>query len=338
MDRTTTIRASVHDVEITLLISIGLVIVVVFIFLRSPRATLIPAVAVPTSLIGTFAVMYLFGYSLDNLSLMALTISTGFVVDDAIVVMENITRHIEDGMEPFAATLLGAKEIGFTVVSISISLIAVFIPLLLMGGIVGRLFREFAVTLSTAILVSMAISLTTTPMMCAHLLKSEHAKGHGRLYNMSESGFDWILNLYRRSLRWMLENPGLVLTALLLTIALNVAIAIKIPKGFFPQQDTGALSGAIRGPQDASYPTMNSALLAAENVIKSDSAVQNVIGFTGGGGATNTGNIYVVLKPLNQRKISAADVINRLRPRLNRLTGASDIFAGIAGSTYRRTR
>jgi multidrug efflux pump len=323
MDRTTTIRASVSNVERTLLISIGLVIAVVFVFLRNGRATLIPAVAVPTSLIGTFTVMYLLGYSLDNLSLMALTISTGFVVDDAIVVMENITRHIEDGMEPFAATLRGAKEIGFTVITISISLIAVFIPLILMGGIVGRLFREFAITLSTAIVVSMAISLTTTPMMCAHLLKGERNRAHGRIYMMSERAFDWVLNLYRRSLAWVLENPGLVLTVLFLTIALNVAIVIKIPKGFFPQQDTGALQGMIRGPQDASFAVLNAALLQAEGVIKRDPAVQNVIGFTGGGGATNTGNIYVVLKPLNQRKISAADVINRLRQPLNRITGAT---------------
>jgi multidrug efflux pump len=323
MDRTTTIRASVSNVERTLLISIGLVIAVVFVFLRNGRATLIPAVAVPTSLIGTFSVMYLLGFSLDNLSLMALTISTGFVVDDAIVVMENITRHIEDGMEPFAATLRGAKEIGFTVMTISISLIAVFIPLILMGGIVGRLFREFAITLSTAILVSMAISLTTTPMMCAHLLKGERNRRHGRVYMMSEGVFEWVLNLYRRSLAWVLENPGLVLTVLFLTIALNVAIVIKIPKGFFPQQDTGALGGMIRGPQDASYPVMNAALQQAEAVIQRDPAVQNVIGFTGGGGATNTGMVFVILKPLNQRKISAADVINRLRPHLNQITGAT---------------
>jgi len=322
-DRTTTIRASVFDVERTLMISIALVILVVFLFLRNPRATLIPAVAVPTSLIGTFAVMYLFGYTLDNLSLMALTISTGFVVDDAIVVMENITRHIEDGMEPFAATLRGAREIGFTVVSISISLIAVFIPLLLMGGIVGRLFREFAVTLSTAIIVSMVVSLTTTPMMCAYLLKGEATKNHGRIYMLSERFFDWVLSLYRRSLHWVLGNPGLVLTVLVLTIALNVAIVIKIPKGFFPQQDTGSLQGMMRGPQDSSFPAMNSTLLQVQSEIKKDPAVQNVIGFTGGGGATNTGNVFVILKPLNQRKISAADVINRLRPKLNRITGAS---------------
>ncbi len=323
LDRTTTIRASVNDVERTLVISIVLVIVVVFVFIRNGRSTLIPAVAVPVSLIGTFAVMYLFGYSIDNLSLMALTISTGFVVDDAIVVMENITRHLEDGMEPFAAALRGAREIGFTVISISISLIAVFIPLLLMGGIVGRLFREFAVTLSTAILVSMVISLTTTPMMCAYLLKNEHERKHGRIYMASERFFDWILSLYRRSLHWVLENPGLTLTVLFLTIALNVALVIKIPKGFFPQQDTGALAGGVQGPQDSSFPAMNSSIIQLANVIKSDPAVQNVIAFTGGQGTSNSGNIFVALKPLSIRKISAPDIINRLRPKLNRLPVAS---------------
>src|SRR6202042_2188982 len=264
LDRTTTIRASVSDVERTLLISIGLVILVVFVFLRNGRATLIPGIAVPVSLIGTLAVMYLFGYTLDNLSLMALTIATGFVVDDAIVVMENITRHMEDGMKPLAAALKGAEEIGFTVFTISLSLIAVFIPLLMMGGIVGRLFREFAVTLSTSILVSMVISLTTTPMMCAYLLKSEHNEKHGRMYETSERFFQWILSLYQRSLRWMLDNPALVLTMLALTIALNVAIVFKIPTGFFPQQDTGALQGNMRGPQDASFPAMNATLLQAQ--------------------------------------------------------------------------
>ena len=326
LNRTTTIKASVSTVERTLMLSIVLVIIVVFIFLRSGRATLIPAVAVPVSLIGTFAVMYLCGYSLDNLSLMALTISTGFVVDDAIVVMENITRHIEDGMEPFAAALKGAKEIGFTVFTISMSLIAVFIPLLLMGGIVGRLFREFAVTLSTAILVSMVISLTTTPMMCAYILKNPHAEKHGRMYKAMDRGFDWVLSLYRRSLRWALENPVLILTVLLLTIALNVAIAIKIPKGFFPLQDTGSLGGAVRGPQDASYYSMNVAIQQILKVVKNDPAVENAISFTGGGGASNTANMFVALKPLDERKISASDVINRLRQPLNRIVGASSFL------------
>ncbi len=320
MDRTTTIRASVSTVERTLLLSIVLVIIVVFIFLRSGRATLIPAVAVPVSLIGTFAVMYLCGYSLDNLSLMALTISTGFVVDDAIVVMENITRHIEDGMTPLEAALRGAKEIGFTVFTISMSLIAVFIPLLLMGGIVGRLFREFAVTLSTAILVSMVISLTTTPMMCAYILRNPRAEKHGRLYKSMDRGFDWLLSVYRRSLHWVLENPVLILTVLFLTIVLNVAIVIKIPKGFFPQQDTGSLSGAIRGPQDSSFPMMNDSVRRIQTVVKDDPAVANAISFTG---ASNTGSLFVTLKPLDERKIGAPAIIDRLRPKLNRLPGAS---------------
>jgi multidrug efflux pump len=323
LDRTTTIRASVSDVERTLALSIILVIVVVFVFLRNGRATLIPAVAVPVSLIGTFAVMYLCGYSLDNLSLMALTISTGFVVDDAIVVMENITRHLEAGMDPFAATLKGAKEIGFTVLTISISLIAVFIPLLLMGGIVGRLFREFAITLSTAILVSMVISLTTTPMMCAYLLRDEHSRPHGRLYMVTERMFERILSIYRYTLHWFLDNPVLTLTVLFLTIALNVVTVIMIPKGFFPQQDTGALGGGVQGPQDSSFPAMNDSVQRIVDVIKKDPAVQNVMAFTGGGGATNSGNIFIALKPLDERKITAPEIINRLRPQLNRLPVAS---------------
>ncbi|MGA7295032.1 MAG: efflux RND transporter permease subunit [Terriglobales bacterium] len=323
LDRTTTIRASVNDVERTLIISVVLVILVVFFFLRNPRATLIPTVAVPVSLIGTFAVMYLCGYSLDNLSLMALTISTGFVVDDAIVVMENISRHLEAGMQPFAAALQGAKEIGFTVFSISMSLIAVFIPILMMGGIVGRLFREFAVTLSTAILVSMVISLTTTPTMCAHLLKEAKQEEHGRLFQWSENFFAWILETYRRSLVWVLDNSLLILVALLLTIALNVVVIMKIPKGFFPQQDTGALIGQLQGPQDASFPVMDNSIKELVGVIKSDPAVANVIAFTGGGGTLNSGFIYIALKPLNERKIGAEAILNRLRPRMNRLPVAS---------------
>ncbi|MFZ0954554.1 MAG: efflux RND transporter permease subunit [Candidatus Sulfotelmatobacter sp.] len=329
LDRTTTIRASVSDVERTLLISIGLVIVVVFVFLRNGRATLIPAVAVPVSLVGTFAVMYLFGYTLDNLSLMAMTIATGFVVDDAIVVMENIARHLEDGMKPFAAALKGAEEIGFTVFTISISLIAVFIPLLMMGGIVGRLFREFAVTLSTAVFVSMIISLTTTPMMCAYLLKSERDEEHGRAYMASEKFFDWVLSLYRGSLHWVLEHPVPTLIVLFVTIALNVVLIVKIPKGFFPVEDTGAIAGAVRGPQDSSFPAMDTSIRQIGAVIKNDPAVANVIAFTGGGGATNTGNIYVALKPLAERKVSATQIINRLRPQLNRLPVASAFLQSV---------
>jgi multidrug efflux pump len=336
MDRTTTIRASVNDVERSLIISIALVIVVVFLFLRSPRSTLIPGVAVPVSLIGTFAVMYLLGYSLDNLSLMALTISTGFVVDDAIVVMENITRHLEEGMEPFAAALKGAAEISFTVFSISISLIAVFIPILLMGGIVGRLFREFAVTLSTAILVSMIISITTTPMMCAHLLKSHDKEKHGRLYRFSESVFDGMLYGYRRSLHWVLENPGLVLVILIMVVVFNVVLLIRIPKGFFPQQDTGALVGGVQGPQDASFPVMDDSIKKLVRTIKADPAVANVIGYVGSG---NGGFVYVSLKPLEERKIGAPEIINRLRPKLNNqpvaslfLQAAQDLRIGGRGS------
>ena len=299
LDRTTTIRASVSDVERTLIISICLVVLVVFVFLRNTRATLIPTVAVPVSLIGTFAVMYMFGFTLDNLSLMALTISTGFVVDDAIVVMENITRHLEAGMAPFAAALKGAQEIGFTVFSISISLIAVFIPILMMGGIVGRLFREFAVTLSAAILVSMVVSLTTTPTMCAHFLKPQIAQEkHNRLYRMSDRFFTGMLSVYRRSLTWVLDNPALMLILLALTIALNVVVMIKIPKGFFPQQDTGALVGGVQGPQDASFTFTNFSILKMVDVIKQDPAVAHVNAYTGGRGSTNGGFIYIALKPL----------------------------------------
>ena len=323
LDRTTTIRASISDVERTLIVSIFLVVAVVFVFLRNARATLIPAVAVPASLLGTFAVMYLFGYSLDNLSLMALTISTGFVVDDAIVVMENVARHLEAGMRPFDAAMKGAEEIGFTVLSISVSLVAVFIPLLLMGGIVGRLFREFAVTLSAAIVVSMVISLTTTPMMCAFLLRKERTEGHGRVYLASEKAFNGLLSGYRRSLHWVLENPVLTLVVLTLTIALNVVLIIKIPKGFFPVQDTGAITGGVQGPQDSSFAAMNGSIQQIVGVIKNDPAVANVIAFTGGGGATNTGSIYMALKPLAERKSSATEVIARLRPKLNRLPAAS---------------
>jgi multidrug efflux pump len=324
LDRTTTIKASLHDVESSLIISVVLVILVVFLFLRNGRATLIPSVAVPVSLIGTFAVMYLLNYSLDNLSLMALTISTGFVVDDAIVVMENISRYLEMGMDPAEAALKGAKEIGFTVLTMSTSLIAVFIPLLMMGGIVGRLFREFAVTLSTAIIVSMVISLTTTPMMCAHLLKSHNDERHGPIYRASERFFDGMLNVYRHSLLWVLDNSGLMLVVLLLTIALNVVLIVKIPKGFFPQQDTGAVVGGVQGPQDASFGVMNNSVKALVNVIKSDPGIANVNAYIGGGGGgSNGGFIYAALKPLDERKVSAMEIINRLRPKMNRLPVAS---------------
>jgi multidrug efflux pump len=338
LDRTTTIRASVNTVERTLVFSICLVILVVFLFLRSPRATLIPIVAVPVSLIGTFAVMYLFGYSIDNLSLMALTIATGFVVDDAIVVSENITRHLESGMESVAAALKGAKEIGFTVFSISMSLIAVFIPILMMSGLIGRLFREFAVTLSAAIVISMVISLTTTPCMCAHLLKA-HKEGekHNWLYRASERGFNGMISVYRHSLTWVLENPGLTLIVLALTIALNGLVLYKIPTGLFPQQDTGVLVGGVKGPQDASFPFMKFSILELANILRADPAVAHANAFTGGQGALNGGFLFVALKPLGNsckesakncgvRQTSAMDVINRVRPKMNRLPVATAIL------------
>ncbi len=331
MDRTVTIRASVTTVYKALIGSVVLVILVVFLFLRSPRATLIPFAAVPVSLIGTFAAMYVFGYTLDNLSLMALTIATGFVVDDAIVVMENITRHLEAGMEPFAAAMKGASEIGFTVFSISVSLIAVFIPILLMGGIIGRLFREFAVTLATAIVISMVISLTTTPCMCAHVLKArKEGVKHNWFYRTSERFFDGMVSIYRRSLTWVLDNPGLLLVVLLLTIALNVLIAFRIPTGFFPQQDTGVIGGSIQGPQDASFPFMNFSTVSLVKIVKNDPAVAHVLAYTGNG---NAGFMFVALKQLGSsckegpkcdvRQTSAADVINRLRKPMNSLPLAS---------------
>ena len=323
MDRTTTIRASVRDVEITLVIAVLLVILVVFVFLRSARATLIPSVAVPVSLIGTFGIMYLCHYSIDNLSLMALTISTGFVVDDAIVVIENVTRYLEQGMSPMEAALKGAREVGFTVLTISISLVAVFTPILLMAGIVGRLFREFAVTLSVAIIVSLVVSLTTTPMMCSRLLKPHRPGEHGRLYQASEKVFAWVLNLYERSLTRVLRHPVITLGVLLLTVALNVFLFIKVPKGFFPLQDNGTIMGGIQGAQDASFPSMQAAAARFVNLIKTDPAVANVMAFTGGGGAANSGFVYLGLKPLDQRKLSSSQVINRLRPKLAPVPGAT---------------
>jgi multidrug efflux pump len=324
MDRTTTIRASVKDVEITLGLSILLVILVVFVFLRDWRSTLIPSVAVPVSLIGTFGVMYLCGYSVDNLSLMALTIATGFVVDDAIVVIENITRHLEQGMKPMQAALTGAMEISFTVVSISVSLVAVFIPILLMGGIVGRLFREFAVTLSVAIGVSMVVSLTTTPMMCATLLRHRDPNQRGWLYRMSERVFDGILWLYEVTLTWVLRHRFIMLLVTVGTIVLTVYLSMKVPKGFFPQQDTGRLVGSIVADQDTSYHQMTRILEQTARTIKEDPAINNVIAFTGGGGgsATNTGRMFCDLKPLDERKVTADEVIGRLRGKLGRIAGA----------------
>ena len=323
LDRTMTIRASVRDVERTLMISISLVILVVFLFLRNLRATFIPSVAVPVSLIGTFGVMYLCRYSIDNLSLMALTISTGFVVDDAIVVIENVTRYIEQGMAPTQAALKGASEIGFTVLSISISLVAVFIPILMMGGIVGRLFREFAVTLSAAILVSLLISLTTTPMMCSRLLKHIREQNKSRLYQLSERGFQWMLRTYERSLTWVLEHSALTLAVLLMTIAFNIYLFMIVPKGFFPQQDNGTIFGGIQGSQDISFQAMQAATRRIVDVVKSDPAVENSMAFTGGNGPSNGGFIYLGLKPLEVRKVSANQVIDRLRPKLIAVPGAN---------------
>jgi multidrug efflux pump len=329
LDRTLTIRASVSNIEMTLVISVILVILVVFVFLRSVPATLVPAVAVPVSLIGTCAVMYLCGFSLDNLSLMALAIASGFVVDDAIVVMENISRHLEEGLTPIQASLKGAQEIGFTVFSISISLIAVFIPLLLMGGIIGRLFREFAITLSTAILVSMVISLTTTPMICSRVLRSEHEMKHGRVYRWSERGFDAILNGYRRSLTWVLDHPALMLIVFLITVGLNVFLFFKVPTGFFPQQDTGVMSGGMQGPQDTSFYSMEKAVQQAVKIIKADPNIDNVMAFTGGQGAANNGFTFIALKPLNERTKSAAQVIEELRPKLAAVKGAQTFLQAV---------
>ncbi|HEX4145556.1 MAG TPA: multidrug efflux RND transporter permease subunit [Pirellulales bacterium] len=324
MDRTTTIRASVDDVQFTLVISIVLVILVVFLFLRNPRATIIPSVAVPVSLVGTFGVMYLFGYSLDNLSLMALTIATGFVVDDAIVVVENISRHLERGLSPLEAALVGAQEIGFTVLSISVSLVAVFIPILLMGGIVGRLFREFAVTLSVAIAVSMVVSLTTTPMMCATLLKPAAEQRHGWMFRASERFFDAVLWCYEKTLSWVLRFQALTMLVTLATLGLTIYLYVIVPKGFFPQQDTGRIAGSIQADQKTSFQAMDILLKRFAATCSADPAVAGVIAFTGGsGGAANAGRVFLSLKPLEERKISADEVVGRLRPELAKIPGGS---------------
>ena len=324
LDRTLTIRASVSDVERSLTISVCLVILVVFVFLRNPRATAIPSVAVPVSLIGTFGIMYLCHYSIDNLSLMALTISTGFVVDDAIVVIENVMRHFEKGMPPMQAALLGAKEIGFTVLSMSLSLVAVFIPLLLMGGVVGRLFHEFAVTLSAAILVSLGVSLTTTPMMCSRLLKQERAgQKHNVFYRGSDRGFRALLGTYERTLTWVLHHAPLTLGVLFLTIAVNIYLFYIVPKGFFPLQDNGTIGGGMQGSQDISFQAMQVATSRFVQLIKTDPAVENVVAFTGGQGATNGGFLFMSLKPISERKVSSSQVIDRLRPKMMSVPGVT---------------
>jgi len=322
VDRTTTIRASVHDVEITLIISIILVIFVVFAFLRNYWATFIPSIAVPLSLIGTFGVMYLCGYSIDNLSLMALTICTGFVVDDAIVVIENITRHIEAGMTPYDAAMKGASEIGFTVLSMSTSLVAVFIPILLMGGIIGRLFREFAVVLSVAIGVSLFVSLTATPMMCARFLKHDHGK-HGRAYRFSENAFNRLLRTYDVGLKWVLRHQFLILLVTIGTVCLNVYLFVITPKGFFPQQDTGRLNGQIQGDQDLSFTAMSQKMKAFVDIVGKDPAVDSVTAFTGGGSGGSTARMFAQLKPLNERKLSADQVIARIRGKSQSVPGAA---------------
>ena len=329
MDRTTTIRASVHDVQISMSISIVLVIMVVFVFLRNARTTFIPSVVVPVSLVATFGVLYLFGYSVDNLSLMALTIATGFVVDDAIVVIENITRHIEQGIQPMQAALRGAREIGFTVLSMSTSLIAVFIPILFMGGIVGRLFREFAVTLSAAIVISMVISLTATPMMCARLLRSHDAEKHGPFYRASERGFLFILKGYENSLAWVLGNQPLMLFVTLSTIALTVYLYVIVPKGFFPQQDTGRLQGEIQADQSTSFQAMHGRVVEIVTMVMQDPAVETLNAYVGGGNGYSRGRMFVTLKPLAERKISTDQVMDRLRPKLAVVPGANLVLQGV---------
>ena len=324
LDRTPPIRGSLHDVEISLFLSGFLVILVVFWFLRNVRATLIPAVAVASSIVGTFAAMYLFGYSLDNLSLMALTIATGFVVDDAIVVLENVTRYREMGQSPLQAALSGSKEIAFTVLSMSVSLVAVFLPILLMGGMVGRLFREFAVTLSAAILVSLVISLTVTPMMCAVLLKDEESKPHGRLYRVSEGMFVWLHSHYETSLRWALNHRRFMIALTLATVVVSISLFVIIPKGFFPEQDTGRLSGNIQAAQDISFQSMRDKLGQVVAIIKQDPDVEHVIGFTGGGGGStvNSARMFISLTSFEKRKASAKQVIARLRKKLAHIPGA----------------
>jgi multidrug efflux pump len=336
-DRSVTIRASLRQVEETLLIAVAMVILVVYVFLHSYRAALIPAVVVPISLIGTFGAMYLLGYTLDNFSLMALTIATGFVVDDAIVVMENTTRHIEDGVSPLAAALQGAREVGFTVVSMSLSLIAVFLPFQLSGGIVGKLFKEFTVTLSVSILISLVISLTTTPMMCAMLLRRESEKTQSRLNLWFERHFNRWREGYERSLGWALDHRRLMMVFLLATICLNVYLYFVIPKGFFPNQDTGQLHGGIRGDADASFQLMKTKLDQVSAIVQADPGVDSVTGTVGGGGGFGAGaggggasaSISVTLKPLKERKISADGVIARLRPKLAKVTGVATFLQSV---------
>ncbi|MGD0547355.1 MAG: efflux RND transporter permease subunit, partial [Terracidiphilus sp.] len=344
-----TIRSSVRDVELSLIISVCLVVLVVFLFLREVWATIIPSIAVPLSLLGTFGVMWLLGYTIDNLSLMALTVATGFVVDDAIVVIENITRYLEMGLKPFDAAMKGSREIGFTVLSMSLSLIAVFIPILLMGGIVGKLFREFAVTLSVAIAVSLLVSLTTTPMLCARFLKSRDESRHGRIYRASERAFNWLHDEYAHGLRWVLRHQVLILCVVVCTIALNIYLFTIVPFGFFPQQDTGRMGGSTRASQDISFDAMRVKQQTLAQMVLEDPAIQSVTAFVGGGGpgggSSNVGRMFIALKPLSERPyrpysddwvgrlrkklhlhpdhVSADDVVNGLRGKLSSVPGAA---------------
>jgi multidrug efflux pump len=322
MERTSTIRASLRDVERTLLISVGLVVLVVYLFLRNGRATLIPAAAIPISLVGTFAAMYVMGFSLNNLSLMALIVATGFVVDDAIVVLENVSRHIEEGMQPFEAALQGAREVSFTVVSMSVSLVAVFIPILFMGGIIGRLFREFAVTLSVAIAISLVVSLSTTPMMCSRLLRRASTQKQGRVARWSEKAFDSMHRGYERSLGWALRFPLLMVIVFAATVALNIFMYAEIPKGFFPQQDTGRLIGFIRADQSISFQAMRVKLDHLAAIVMADPAVDSVTAFTGGG-QRNSAQMFIALKPLGDRNATLDEILGRLRPKLSKEPGAN---------------
>jgi multidrug efflux pump len=340
LDRSITIRASLHEVERSLLIAIGLVILIVFLFLRDLRSSIIPIITIPVSLLGTFGVMYLCNYSLDNLSLMALIIATGFVVDDAIVVLENTLRHLEHGNSPREAALKGASEVGFTVLTISLSLIAVFIPILLMGGIVGRLFQEFAVVLSTAVLISLVISLTTTPMLCALWLKPLKTKTPNHLYYFAERYTNHLLTGYERTLRWALRNGLIVMLLLLCTIGLNIYLYTIVPKGFFPIQDTGRLSGTIQADQSISSQAMQKKLADFVSILHQDPEIETVIGFTGGQRSTNSGQMFATLKPLEERHLSVDKLMSRLRKKLENEPGAKlilqspqDLRIGARGSS-----
>ena len=336
MERTTTIRASLRDAGRTLALSVALVVLVVFLFLRNGRAACIPAVAVPVSLSVTFGVMYLFGYSLDNLSLMALTIATGFVVDDAIVVLENVSRHVEAGMAPEEAARRGAAEVGFTVLAMTLSLVAVFIPMLLMGGFVGRFFQEFAVTLAAAILVSLVVSLTTTPMMCARLLVPARERSTSRFQVRGERAFAAVLRAYKATLAWALDHGPLTMLILVATVVLNVYLYVIVPKGFFPQQDTGQLTGRIQADQSISFQAMRQKLAEFIAIVRADPGVASVVGFTGGA-QRNTGTMFVTLKPLSERGESADRIVERLRQALAPVPGADSLPHPRAGHPRRRS-